>query len=60
MPARMGRDPDEVVASAPSITYTQNQGFDKSKRGFYTVGDIASAINSFYFDGMSPKNRLIK
>lgn len=57
MPKLVGKNPDEVVASKGSLVYSQNSGFDADKKGYYTVGDIASAINQFYWDGMDPKNR---
>lgn len=60
MPKLVGKDPNEVVASKGSLVYSQNSGFDSDKKGYYTVGDIASAINQFYWDGLDPKNRLIK
>lgn len=59
MPRLVGKDPNEVVASAGSLVYSQNSGFDADKKGYYTVGDIASAINQFYWDGMDPKNRKV-
>lgn len=60
MPKLVGKSPNEVVASSGSIVYSQNSGFDADKKGYYTVGDIASAINQFYWDGMNPDQRLIK
>ncbi len=60
MPKYVGRDPNEVVARAGTETYRQNAGFDSDKKGYYTVGDIGSAINQFYWDGLDPKNRLVK
>lgn len=59
MPKLVGKSPDEVVASRGSLTYSQNAGFDANKKGYYTVGDIASAINQFYWDGLDPKNRKV-
>lgn len=59
MPKLVGKSPDEVVASRGSLTYSQNSGFDIGNKGYYTVGDIASAINQFYWDGMDPKNRKV-
>lgn len=58
-PAHVGKDPDLVVAKSGSTIYSQNSGFDKSKRGFYTVGDIASTVEEFYWNGLNPKNRKI-
>lgn len=59
MPKLVGKDPNEVVASKGSLVYSQNSGFDIQKRGFYTVGDIANAINTFYWEGLDPKNRRV-
>jgi hypothetical protein len=59
-PANVGKDPNEVVGRAGSALYSQNSGFDADKKGYYTVGDIASAINQFYWDGLDPKNRIAK
>ena len=59
MPKLVGKDPNEVVASKGSLVYSQNSGFDIQKRGFYTVGDIADAINTFYWEGLDPKNRRV-
>ena len=60
-PAHVGKDPNTVVARAGSAVYQQNIGFDPvPRRGYYTVGDIASAINQFYWDGLDPKNRIPK
>lgn len=58
-PANVGKDPNEVVARAGSLLYSQNSGFDVAKRGFYTIGDIANAINQFYWDGLDPNNRIV-
>lgn len=59
-PAHVGKDPNEVVARQGTLLYSQNSGFDASRRGFYTIGDIANAINAFYWDGMDPINRIVK
>lgn len=59
-PVNVGKDPNEVVGRAGSTLYSQNSGFDADKKGYYTVGDIASAINQFYWDGLDPKNRIAK
>lgn len=59
-PAHVGKSPDEVVARSGSLLYSQNKGFDADNKGYYTIGDIASAINQFYWDGLDPKNRIAK
>lgn len=57
-PAHVGKDPDLVVAVRGTALYSQNSGFDKDKDGKYTIGEIASTINEFYWDGLAPANRL--
>lgn len=59
-PAHVGKDPNEIVARTGSLLYSQNRGFDADKKGYYTIGDIANAINQFYWDGLDPKNRIAK
>ena len=59
-PAHVGKDPNEIVARSGSLLYSQNRGFDADKKGYYTIGDIANAINQFYWDGLDPKNRIAK
>lgn len=59
-PAHVGKDPNLVVGTKGTKLYEQNSGFDSEKKGFYTVGDIASAITTFYWEGMDPKLRLAK
>lgn len=57
-PAHVGKDPNTVVAKQGTTLYEQNKGFDADKKGFYTVGDIAYAITTFYWEGMDPKKRI--
>lgn len=59
-PAHVGKDPNLVVGTKGTKLYEQNSGFDSDKKGFYTVGDIASAITTFYWEGMDPKLRIAK
>ncbi|UOX39477.1 putative transglycosylase [Aeromonas phage ZPAH34] len=59
-PAHVGKDPNLVVAKEGTKIYSQNKGFDSEKKGYYTVGDIANAITTFYWEGMDPSNRAIK
>lgn len=59
MPAMVGRNPNDVIGRAGTKLYDQNKGFDSQKKGYYTVGDIGSTINQFYWDGLDPKNRVI-
>lgn len=60
-PRLVGHDLNEVIARAGSLTYSQNIGFDPAPhKGYYTVGDVGNAITTFYWNGMNPKNRLIK
>ena len=44
MPALIGQKPSKIVARKGSKVYEQNSGFDKDKKGYYTVGDITSKI----------------
>lgn len=53
MPSQMGKSSDSVVASEGSTVYEQNQGFDQSGKGYFTVGDITSAVRSVYNAGIS-------
>lgn len=59
-PAHVGKDPNIVVGREGTKLYSQNSSFDKEKKGYYTIGDIANAINAFYWEGMDPKKRLVK
>lgn len=59
-PAHVGKDPNLKVADKGTKLYDQNSGFDREKKGFYTVGDIAYAITDFYWEGMDPKKRTTK
>lgn len=58
-PAAMGGAMDEVVWSRTSSTaflrkcYTQNIGFDKAKKGFITVRDVADTIQKVMDEGMT-------
>ena len=67
LPSLMGTALDHVVATKGSSLYDQNSGFDGSKKGYYTTGDIVYPITSAYaaaqarppiyvsgFDWMSP------
>lgn len=51
MPSQMGKSADSVVASEGSAVYTQNSGFDRDQKGYFTVGDITSAIRGVYNAG---------
>lgn len=57
-PARVGKSPDEVLASRGTKLYDQNVVFDKERKGYYTVGDICDSIIVRYWDGMAPARRL--
>jgi hypothetical protein len=48
LPSLMGTALSHVVASAGSKLYDQNSGFDGSKKGYYTTGDIVYPITSAY------------
>ncbi len=52
MPSQMGRSSDSAVASEGSIVYTQNSGFDREGKGYFTVGDITSTIHAVYNAGV--------
>jgi peptidoglycan hydrolase-like protein with peptidoglycan-binding domain len=52
MPSQMGKPSDSVVASEGSAVYNQNSGFDRDKKGYFTVGDITSAIHGVYNAGL--------
>jgi peptidoglycan hydrolase-like protein with peptidoglycan-binding domain len=53
MPTQMGKGSDSVVASQGSAVYNQNPGFDRDQKGYFTVGDITSAIHAVYNAGVS-------
>lgn len=44
MPALIGKPLDYVAARAGSKTYSQNSGFDRTGKGYFTVADIVSPI----------------
>ncbi len=44
-PAAKGKASDAVVATAPSLTYEQNKGFDREGKGHITKSDITHRIN---------------
>lgn len=52
MPSQMGKGSDSVVASEGSAVYNQNSGFDRDGKGYFTVGDITSAIHGVYNAGL--------
>lgn len=56
-PARVGTDPNAKLGVKGTKLYEQNSGFDREKKGYYTVGDIAYAITGFYWEGMDPAKR---
>lgn len=43
-PAAVGKPDDYVIASGGSLVYRQNNGFDKSRKGYFTKGDIAAMV----------------
>jgi hypothetical protein len=47
-PAFRDRPLDSIAYQAPSKEYEQNRGFDPSGRGYFTVGDITSAVRGIY------------
>lgn len=42
-PSAMGKPPDHVIAEEGTKVYEQNKGFDKTKKGYITAGDVGSA-----------------
>jgi len=48
MPNLMGRPSNYVAAREGSIAYGWNKTFDRNKKGYYTVGDIAATIQGRY------------
>jgi len=48
MPSLIGTALSYVVARTGDIVYTQNSGFDGSKKGYFTTGDIVYPITSAY------------
>lgn len=52
MPSQMGKSSDSVVASEGSAVYEQNP-FDTEGKGYFTVGDITSAIHGVYNAGVN-------
>lgn len=59
-PARVGKNPNEILARAGTKLYDQNKVFDKQKVGYYTVSDICESILIRYWEGMDPSKRLKK
>jgi peptidoglycan hydrolase-like protein with peptidoglycan-binding domain len=53
MPTQMGKSSSSVVASEGSKVYEQNSGFDRDKKGYFTVGDITSAVRGVYNAGIN-------
>lgn len=53
MPSQMGKSSSSVVAEQGSKVYEQNSGFDTAGKGYFTVGDITSAIRGVYNAGVS-------
>lgn len=53
MPTQIGKSSDSVVASEGSAVYTQNAGFDREQKGYFTVGDITGAIRGVYNAGVA-------
>jgi hypothetical protein len=48
LPSLMGTSLSNVVARSGSDLYAQNSGFDASKKGYYTTGDVVYPITSAY------------
>jgi hypothetical protein len=46
MPALVGKPRDYVAARAGTLAYSQNPGFDRDGKGYYTVADIGRAIEA--------------
>lgn len=56
-PARVGKNPNEILGNKGTKLYEQNKVFDKENKGYYTVGDICVSIVERYWEGMAPINR---
>lgn len=52
MPALVGRPTDYVAAREGTKSYSQNAGFDRDGKGYYTVGDIGRSIQAVLAQGM--------
>lgn len=51
MPALVGKATDYVAAREGTLAYTQNAGFDRDAKGYYTVGDIGRSIQAVLAQG---------
>lgn len=58
-PSYVGKPLTEVIARKGSSVYEKNPLFDKTKRGYFTVGDVGAAIHPLFWEGMDPINRNI-
>ena len=58
MPKYIGANLDSVVFNQGTIAYTQNSGFDSSKKGYITVGDITERIRRIKTEGETSANLL--
>lgn len=47
-PAAMNKPGSWVIGAAPGAVYTQNAGFDKSRKGYITRDDVTSRLRSLY------------
>lgn len=53
MPALVGKPTDYVAAREGTLAYTQNAGFDRDAKGYYTVGDIGRSIQAVLAQGLA-------
>jgi Transglycosylase SLT domain len=51
MPAHIGKARSTVVAREGTLAYSQNIGFDRDKKGYYTIADIGRSIESVVAKG---------
>jgi peptidoglycan hydrolase-like protein with peptidoglycan-binding domain len=58
-PAEIGKSTSNVIASAGNPVYDQNAGFDRTQKGFITVGDVTATIRAHLDSAIALGKRVI-
>jgi len=59
MPAYVGKPTDYVAAREGTLAYSQNAGFDRDGKGYYTIGDIGRSIQYVLAQGLKAPRVLV-
>lgn len=53
LPSKIGTSPDTILASDGEVIYTQNKGFDRDGKGYFTTGDVEAITEALYQAALS-------